>query len=371
MKTTNKMMSAFLLTALAMAAPGCAESPNDPADEAHDASDSSAAENEVPGKESPASISDEEEVFLETQIENLAVNELAGLRDRSDLEDPSAGDPLSEQGLGGEDMSDPFVSESPNDHGPHAKPAAIASSFNGCAASMTACLFGAALGPPLACGATVVAIATGNVPATATIGPTCYKMLFGVGALCTVAAGVCNSVVKPGDTLVPPQTRKLTAVDGGYSGPGETDKTLNCPGDERVKTINVWRQNTPGAYVTQLQAVCTDGTKLTFGSKAASDLAYTTACKLDKAQLVSGLRIRHGQWIDAVGTNCQRVGDVDANAGNTSDFPDTVYSLVGGSGGDLGTYECPAHTYVKGFEVQNRNVFGVGNVLDYIDVHCE
>jgi hypothetical protein len=65
------------------------------------------------------------------------------------------------------------------------------------------------------------------------------------------------------------------------------------------------------------------------------------------------------------------VGDVDANAGNTSDFPDTVYSLVGGSGGDLGTYECPAHTYVKGFEVQNRNVFGVGNVLDYIDVHCE
>jgi len=243
-------------------------------------------------------------------------------------------------------------------------------SFDACGASTTGCLVSGKLFGRIACGADLIAIIFGQAEAVPTLSALCYGALITTTGTCITAGGLCSGeLIKTVGDLVAPKPAQRNLENAGYDYSTDTEKSANCPGNERAKKVTVWKKASGGQYVSRVQFQCTDGSNISFGTSAASDLAGSATCNQDLGKLVSGLRVRHGSWVDAVGGRCQSAGFADINT--KSEYPVTNYGLTGGSGGTLETFECPKHQYVRGMKAHYENLGGsIGNVITYMRLHC-
>ncbi|MBK8257750.1 MAG: hypothetical protein IPK82_34415 [Polyangiaceae bacterium] len=241
--------------------------------------------------------------------------------------------------------------------------------FDACGASTTGCLVTGKLIGRAACAADLIAVIFGQAEFVPTLSAACYTAIIATTGTCVTAGGFCGGeLIKTVSDIVyhKPEQRNLT--EAGDNWETDTEASLNCPGNERAKKVTIWKQVSGGQYVTRVSFQCTDDSTISFGKNAASDLVAAATCNQDKGKLLSGLRVRHGQWIDAVGGRCQSAGFADINT--KSEYPVTNYATFGGTGGTLETFECPAHQYVRGMKAHYKDIPGVGKVLTYMRLHC-
>jgi len=243
-------------------------------------------------------------------------------------------------------------------------------SIDGCGVAATGCIIGGKLGGKLACGADLIAVMFGQAEFVPVLSAACYTAIIGTAGTCIAAGGLCGGDligIASGTVAATPPTRYLAEAGSNYS--TDTEKSANCPGNERAKKVTVWKKSTGGQYVSRVQFQCTDGSNISFGVSAASDLASAATCNQDLGKLVSGLRVRHGSWVDAVGGRCQSAGFADINT--KSEYPVTNYTVFGGSGGTLETFECPNHQFVRGMKAHYEDLGGsIGKVITYMRLHC-
>lgn len=212
-----------------------------------------------------------------------------------------------------------------------------------CAGNVTLCAFAAA-GFALTCAANVWATGTLTVP--------CASAFAATGGACAIAADTCTGGSGGSGT---PTVRRLGLI-GGTPGTGDVTTDLSCADTHRANRMQVWWG--PNAYgntrVTKVSLGCTDGKTLTWGINNGTN-NYTYQCS--KGDLFSGLRVRSGQEIDAIGAICRQVASSD---------PHTYYTVKGGTGGTLSENLCPAGKYVSGLKVTrdaasetNPNIVGL------------
>jgi hypothetical protein len=194
--------------------------------------------------------------------------------------------------------------------------------------------------------------------------PVCVDLMEESGGVCARMVVSCGLGAGTPSTL--PTTRLSLAGSGIIQAGTDVSVQRNCTAPHRVKSIGVQYTNFAAAgsplryLVTKLNMTCTDGTVLSFGYNGTQ--TNTFSCGTGYA--TSGLLLRTGAFVDAVGGTCRKVSPY-TNPPTTSGGP-----YGNNNGGTRNDRPCGSKQYVVGAKVYMDGAAETGRNLLGIEVLC-
>lgn len=192
----------------------------------------------------------------------------------------------------------------------------------------------------------------------------CVDLMIEEGGVCARMVVSCGLGAGTPSTL--PTTRLALAGSGIIQAGTDVSVQRSCTAPHRVKSIGVQYTDFAAAgaplryLVTKLNMTCTDGTVLSFGYNGTQ--ANTFSCGAGYA--TSGLLLRTGAFVDAVGGTCRKVSPY-ANPPTTSGGP-----YGNNNGGTRNDRPCGSKQYVVGAKVYMDGAAETGRNLLGIEVLC-
>ncbi|MES2669733.1 MAG: hypothetical protein V4673_04845 [Pseudomonadota bacterium] len=189
--------------------------------------------------------------------------------------------------------------------------------------------------------------------------PVCVDLMEESGGVCARMVVSCGLGVGTPSTL--PTIRLARAGSGIIQAGIDVSVQRNCTAPHRVKAIAPQYSNfaAPGSapryLITKINMTCTDGAVLSFGYSGAQTSTFTCA----KGYAMSGVLLRTGNFIDAVGGTCRKVSPY-TNPPTTSGGP--YGGTTGGSRTDRlcgSRHVVGAKVYMDGAAETGRNLLGI------------